>query len=276
MKVERAGELGFCFGVRRAIGMVEKLARERGGIETLGALVHNRQVLDELGRLGVRVASSPGDIHGDTIVLSAPGVSPPVEEEIRSRHIGIVDTTCPFVRRAQRAAGKLAKAGFFVIIYGDAGHPEVKSVLGWAENKGMAALDAGFLATVKLPGRTGILSQTTAIPTEFTRFAKNIIDGSFGKGSEIRVIDTICHDIRTRQQAALELARRASLMLVIGDRRSANTNRLVELCSAVTRTVLVETPADVPATLASGSIIGVTAGTSTSEQTISEVISKLE
>ena len=278
MKVERAGELGFCFGVRRAIKMLEKLARERGGVETLGAIVHNQQVLQKLAKIGIRVAAGVGDIQGDTVVVSAHGVSPQVEAEIQARHIDIIDTTCPFVRRAQATARKLASAGFFVVIYGDSDHPEVKAILGWANSQGVAALDTHFITRLdNLPRRIGILSQTTRIPAHFTEFAENIIDATFTKGSEIRIIDTICHDIRKRQADALELASRASLMLVIGDRASANTNRLVELCSTVTKTCLVQTAAEIqPSWLNGHSYIGITAGASTSEQTINEVTAKLE
>ncbi len=278
MRIERAGELGFCFGVRRAIDILKRVAPERGGVETLGALVHNRQVLQELAEMGVRVAKDVADIQGDTVVVSAHGVSPGVEAEIRARHIDIIDTTCPFVRRLQLAARKLAGAGFFVVIYGDGDHPEVKAALGWADNQGIAALDAGFITTFDSPPRRiGVLSQTTRIPGHFTEFVKNIVDATFTRDSELRVIDTICHDIRERQAAALELANRVDLMLVIGDRSSANTSRLVELCSTVTTTYLVETPADIqPSWLEGTSHIGITAGASTSEQTITEVIAKLQ
>ena len=275
MRVELAGELGFCFGVRRAINMLENLAGERGGVETLGAIVHNQQVLQELSGKGVRVARGVDEIQGDTVVVSAHGVSPQVEAEIQARHIAIIDTTCPFVRRAQLAARKLAGAGFFVIIYGDSDHPEVRAILGWANNQGVAALEPVGLDN--LPRRIGILSQTTRVPADFTEFARDIVGSTFTKGSEIRIIDTICHDIRKRQADALELAGLASLMLVIGDRNSANTNRLVKLCSTAARTYLVETAAEIqPSWLEAQARIGVTAGASISEQTINEVITRLE
>ncbi|MFC1892536.1 4-hydroxy-3-methylbut-2-enyl diphosphate reductase [Chloroflexota bacterium] len=275
MRIEKAGELGFCFGVRRAVDILEKAARERGGVETLGALVHNQQVLERLAKTGVRVAKGVNDIQGHAVVVSAHGITPQLEEEIQARNITIIDTTCPFVHRLQLATQRLADTGFFVVIYGDSDHPEVKAALGWANNQGVAALDAKKLEN--LPRRLGILSQTTRIPAHFTEFVKSVVDAAFTRDSELRVIDTICHDIRDRQAAALDLARRVELMLVIGDRSSANTNRLVELCSNVTKTFLVETAADIqPSWLQGHSHVGITAGTSTSEQTIEEVIARLE
>jgi len=128
-----------------------------------------------------------------------------------------------------------------------------------------------------LPRRLGVLAQTTQIPANFTEFAKKLIDSAFAKDSELRIIDTICHDIRRRQVAALELANRVDLMFVIGDHTSANTNRLAELCSTVTRTYLVETAEEIQSSWLQGhSHVGITGGASTAEQTINEVLAKLE
>lgn len=277
MKAEKASKTGFCFGVRRAIDMLENVARERGGVETLGAVVHNQQVLQSLAEIGVRTVSNLDDIKGDTVATSSHGISPQVEEEIRARHIDIINITCPFVRRAQVAARRLAESGFYVIIYGDADHPEVRGILGWAAGKGIAITDEKFITALdRLPRRLGILSQTTQVPARFTEFAKHIIDAALVKDSEIRIIDTICHDIRQRQAAAMELAAEVDLMLVIGGRSSANTNRLVELCSTAAKTYLVETAAEIkPAWLKGKKSIGVTAGASTAEQTVAEALTKL-
>jgi 4-hydroxy-3-methylbut-2-enyl diphosphate reductase len=278
VKIEKTGEIGFCFGVKRAIDMLEKVVAERGGVETLGAVVHNQQVLQRLAGIGVRVAKSVDDIRGDTVAISSHGVTPEVEEQLKARHIGIVDTTCPFVNRLQNAARRLARSGFFIVIYGSADHTEVKGVLGWAEGKGLATLDEKDIFKLSpLPRRLGVLSQTTQIPAHFVEFVKKLIDGSFGRDSEMRIIDTICHDIRKRQAQALELAGRVDLMLVIGGKGSANTNRLAEMCSAVTETHLIETAAEIdPAWFAGKQTIGVTSGASTAEAAIDEVLARLK
>ncbi len=278
LRIEKAAGIGFCFGVKRAINILEKVARERGGVETLGAVVHNQPVLRRLAEIGVRVAKSVDDIRGNTVAISSHGVSPQLEEEIRARHIDIINTTCPFVRRAQVAARRLARAGFFTIIYGDTDHPEVKGVLGWAKDKGVATLDERFIANFgNLPRRLGVLSQTTQIPAHFTEFVKKLIDSALAKNSELRIIDTICYDIRQRQAAALKLASRVDLMLVIGGHTSANTNHLVELCSTATKTYLVETAEEIQLSWLRGLChIGITSGASTDEQTINEVLARLE
>jgi 4-hydroxy-3-methylbut-2-enyl diphosphate reductase len=279
LRIEKAEGTGFCFGVRRALDMIEKAALKYGKIETLGAIVHNQPVLDRLGSIGVRIASRVDDIRGSVVAISAHGVSPQIEQEIRSRHINVVNTTCPFVHRAQIAARRLAKASFFVIVYGDAHHPEVKGVLGWAGNNGLASLEAKTItAGLKPPPRRlGILSQTTQIPAHFNEFTKQLICHALGKDSELRIVDTICHDIRERQSQALRLAHRVGLMLVIGGHNSANTNRLAQICSEVTKTYLIETASEIqPSWLKGKHHIGITAGASTADETIDEVITRLK
>ncbi len=278
IRIEQASEIGLCFGVRRAIDILEKVASERGGVETLGAVVHNQQVLQRLAGIGVRQAKGVDDIQGGIVAIGAHGIAPSVEAEIQARHIEIIDTTCPFVHRAQLAARRLAESGFFVVIYGEADHPEVKSVLGWANDRGMATLDEKFMGRLRQRHRRlGVLSQTTQIPTHFNQFVKKLIDSTFGKDCELRVIDTICHDIRKRQEAALKLASRVDLMLVIGGHSSANTKRLAEVCFMATKTYLVETADEIqPSWLQGQYHIGITAGASTAIETVNEVLMKLE
>jgi len=278
LRIEKAAGIGFCFGVRRAIDIVERAVRKRGEVETLGAIVHNQPVLQRLASIGVRIAGGVSDIKGNVVVTSAHGVSPQIEAQIRARGIEIINTTCPFVHRAQTAARKLDRAGFWVIVYGDANHPEVKGILGWANDRGVATLDAASIARLKpLPRRLGVLSQTTQIPTYFSEFVKKLIDLALTKDSELRIADTICHEFRERQASSLELASRVDLMLVIGGHNSANTDHLARLCSVVTNTYLVETAAEIQSPWFQGqSSVGITAGASTAEETIEEVVAKLE
>ena len=277
MKIEQAADLGFCFGVKRALATLEEVARGKGGVEALGALVHNQQVMSRLESLGVRVIRDIDEITGNTIVISSHGVGPKVLEIIKERGIEIVDTTCPFVQRAQKAAHRLAEAGYFTIIYGDLNHPEVKGILGWADGHGMATLSPKDLDTMELPRHIGLLSQTTQVPSSFIEFVKIATEKALVKDAELRIVDTVCHDIRRRQATTLALARRADVMLVIGGHHSANTRHLVELCAPVTATHLVETADEIDPTWLDGKeLIGVTAGASTAPETIEEVVKRLE
>jgi 4-hydroxy-3-methylbut-2-en-1-yl diphosphate reductase len=278
MKIIKAKELGFCYGVRRAVEMLEKAAREYGSLETLGAVVHNEQVSKRLDKLGIHVIKNIQEIKSPVVAISSHGISPDIEAELRQKAATVIDTTCPFVRRAQIAARRLAEASFFVVIYGESGHPEVKGILGHAQNHGMATLDSKDIEMLEpTPRRLGLLSQTTQIPENFNNFVKNIIDSTLKRDAEIRILDTICHDIRTRQSMSLDLASQVDLMLVIGGKSSANTRRLLELCSTKTETHMIEKAEEIDAGwLKDKNRIGITSGTSTAGFSITEVVKKLK
>ncbi|MDD4635692.1 MAG: 4-hydroxy-3-methylbut-2-enyl diphosphate reductase [Dehalococcoidales bacterium] len=272
-----ASNMGFCQGVRRAIERVSEVARLQNGVETLGALVHNRQVQAKLEESGIRAVGNVAEIGGNTVVISAHGVAPRILDEIKEKQISVIDTTCPYVTRAQQAASRLHNAGYYVIVFGDADHVEVKGIIGWAQGEGIATLDTESISRAGLlPKKLGILSQTTQIPSRFADFVAGIISSPLFRDRELRIIDTICHDSRHRQAETLELARGCDLVFVIGGRHSANTRHLKEMCAEVTETHLVETAAEIePSLLAGKKRVGVTAGASTDDATIEAVIERL-
>jgi 4-hydroxy-3-methylbut-2-enyl diphosphate reductase len=276
MEIEKASDLGFCFGVRRAIKLVEEAARKQGPLQTLGPIVHNRQVIEELKAKGIEVAPGLHAIDSETVAIASHGIAPQVVDMLESRGLKVIDATCPLVQRAQRAARRLAAAGFFVLVFGDSAHSEVRGILGWAGDNALAALEAPKLE--RLPRRVGVLSQTTQSAANFARFLQQLINSGIASLSELRIINTICEATTKRQQAALELAGRVDLMIVIGGRDSANTRHLAESCAAAgVETHHVETAAELdPAWLVNRHRIGVTAGASTPDWIIDEVITKLE
>jgi 4-hydroxy-3-methylbut-2-enyl diphosphate reductase len=275
MEIEKAAELGFCTGVRRAIDILEKAAQEFGPLLTLGPVVHNQRVMDRLAQFGVKAAKGFDQLEGSTVAISSHGLSPDVVERIGARGLRIIDTTCPFVRRAQVAAKRLAEAGIFVIVFGDDNHPEVQGVLGWAKGKGLAAIELPSFDS--LPQRIGILSQTTQSFSSFTYFISSFADTYLALISELRIVNTICDATRKRQEAALELAKRVDMVLVVGSRGSANTRRLNEICSAVVETHLIDGAGEIdPVWLRNDKRIGVTAGASTPDEAIEEVVARLE
>jgi 4-hydroxy-3-methylbut-2-enyl diphosphate reductase len=188
--------------------------------------------------------------------------------------IEIIDTTCPSVKRVQLAAQRLMKAGFYVVIYGDAQHPEVKGILGWAQGQGQATMDIKTIASLDaIPRRLGVLSQTTQVPENFTRFVKDLINATLTRGVEIHIIDTICEGVRNRQSQTLALASRVDLMLVIGSLNSANTRRLLELSSPYTEAHLIGSADEInPDWIKGKNKVGITSGTSTSTENIDDVI----
>jgi 4-hydroxy-3-methylbut-2-enyl diphosphate reductase len=272
IEIEKASEMGFCFGVRRAIDLVERAARERGPLQSLGALVHNRQVVERLEGCGVSVAASLDDVTSSIVAITSHGVGPDVIQDAKSRGFAIVDATCPFVRKAQVVAQRLGRAGFWVLVYGDAAHPEVRGVLGWAGEDASASLEVPDLDS--LPDRVGVLCQTTQSQDRFGDFVSRIINQKLAQFSELRVFNTVCDATRRHQASALELAERVDLMFVVGGQDSANTRRLAKICSdAGVRTRHIETAADIdPDWLRGHDRVGVTAGASTPDEVIDRVV----
>ncbi|MCL2140140.1 MAG: 4-hydroxy-3-methylbut-2-enyl diphosphate reductase [Dehalococcoidia bacterium] len=277
IEIRRADNIGFCMGVRRAVDTILKVAQQHVAVETMGALVHNQQVLGKLENSGVRIVNDASEIQGNVVVISAHGVGPKITQKLESRGVNVIDTTCPFVKRAQMAARRLFKAGFYTIVYGDGQHPEVKGILGWADGNGMATLEAGQLKNkVDLPRKLGLLSQTTQIPSAFATFTKEVLDIALVKDVEIHIIDTLCHDIRRRQADTLEMAKTSDTVFVIGGRNSANTKHLFELCATVVETYQIETASEIKLEWIKGKKrVGVTAGASTDDETIDEVMARL-
>lgn len=277
VRIEKASQLGFCFGVRRALKILDKAAGECGTIATLGTVVHNRDVVNNLARQGIAVISDLEHFKGKTVAISSHGVSPQLLSQIESCDFEVIDTTCPTVRSAQKAVKELVDTGFGVIIFGDAAHPEVKGLLGWAGDKAIATLDGAELADADLPKKLGILAQTTQGRLKFAEFVKTVINVTFPRVKEMRIINTLCDETQKRQEAAIELARKSDLMIVVGGRDSANTRRLAEACSPLVETHFIEAAAEIRKGWLKGKKhIGVTAGTSTPDEAIEKVVARLK
>ncbi len=279
MQITKTEETGFCFGVKRALKTLEEAAKKHGVVETVGPVVHNQQVVDQFTRLGVKVVADPDDVKGNVAVISSHGLPPQASDKLKSRRLTIIDTTCPNVRKAQLAAKRLSEAGFWLVVFGDPAHPEVKAILGWADQQGMATLESSDVARLdKYPKRVGILSQTTRNESDFTRFVNDLTSLLLPHVQELSVLNTLCDVTRRRQAAALDLARKVDLMIVVGGRNSANTRILAEICaSAGTETHHIETATEIQDSwLRHGRLVGVTSGTSIPDNVIDEVVLKLK
>ena len=277
MRIEKAEKLGLCFGVKRAIKLLKEAANKYGKVETLGPLAHNRLLVEELASLGIKPINHLDQAQGSTLAITTHGTSPMTLSEIRVRHINIIDTTCPIVHKAQDTANELAEAGFDVIIFGDAEHSEVKGLIGWAGDKGIAALNMKQIdRSGKLPSRLGIISQTTQTQVAFIKFTRQLMDMVGPEVEEMRLINTLCKVTQGQQEAAIKLARRSQLIIVIGGSNSANARHLVEICSPLVETYLVETAEEVNNSWLLGKQnIGITAGASTPDEAVEELIAKL-
>ena len=275
MQIEKARELGLCFGVRRAVTMLRDAARRYGALQTLGPLAHNRLLLKELEALGVTTVDSPIRLTGPAVVVSAHGVGPDTMGLLRQRGFTVIDTTCPNVGRAQHIAADMARQGLTIVIFGDSRHVEVRGLLGWAGERGIATLDSATLepsCTTSAPAGVGIIAQTTQRVEEFTAFAQRVCATVLAGSQEVRIANTLCDATRRRQAAAADLARTVDAMIVIGGHASANTQRLAETCKTIVETYLVETADEIEESLLRGkNRIGLTAGASTPDSSIREV-----
>ena len=277
MEILLARDMGFCWGVRRAIDIMEKAADEKGEIISLGPIVHNPQVVRELEERGVRTAGDLSDGDSLPVAITAHGVGPEVLEDARSRGNEVIDTTCPIVTRSQRWAKKMAEAGFTLVIFGDPNHREVRGVLAWAGANAIAIQD-GYPLPADLPSRLAVISQTTQSPERFAEFLSRLMQEHIGKISELRVINTLCDVTSSQQAAARELAQEVDLVLVVGGRSSANTRHLLDVCKEEGSVAYhVEGPDDLMAEWLKGcERVGVTAGASTPDSAVEAVVRRVQ
>ncbi len=289
MEIEVAREIGLCFGIRRAIKLLTEAASKHGKVEILGPVAHNQRLVQQLHKAGVNMIASLEETTGKVVAIPTHGVSPDTVSQMEAHKLHIIDATCPIVKRAQLAAAELARADFTIIIFGEEEHSEVKGLLGWAQEKGMAALSmkqiivptqgnviASEAKQSLLSSRFGVISQTTQSKASFTDFTSQLISTFMSKTTEIRIINTLCQAIQARLETATKLARKSQLIIVIGGHNSANTKRLAEACSSIVETHLVETAEEIAQSWLDGKHgIGITAGASTPDEAIQEVIAKL-
>ncbi len=276
LEVFLANYLGFCYGVKRAI----KIARENavGKCCTLGPIIHNPQMVERLKAEGVDSADDLSAVSEGTVIIRSHGVGPKVYEKIKAKGLKTVDATCPHVKRAQSAARELVNEGYNVVIIGEKNHPEVKSIFEWAE-KNTTIIETETEAE-KFPPckKLGIVSQTTVSGTHF----KNVVLKLLEKSSDIRILRTICTATYQRQQAAMELAEKVDVMLVVGGRNSANTTKLARLCENKCKTFHIETAEEISPDFFTGNEksnslkVGITAGASTPDWIIREVETRLK
>ena len=272
-----ARDMGFCWGVRRAIDIMEKAAADKGEIASLGPIVHNPQVVRDLEGKGVRITSEPPDGVAGPVAITAHGVGPQMLEEARARSTEVVDTTCPIVTRSQRWAKKMAAAGFTVVVFGDPKHREVRGVLAWAGGNALALGDGDGIPD-DLPTRLAVISQTTQSPERFALFVSELMQKRMGEISELRVINTLCDATSSQQAAARELAQEVDLILVVGGRSSANTRHLLKVCREEgTPAYQIESAEELRAEWLRGcQRVGATAGASTPESAVEAVVRRVQ
>src|SRR6476659_8532099 len=276
MKVLLADEYGFCFGVERAVEMVEEAIANGASVRTLGPLIHNPQEMQRLAHEGVTTIQEPIQIkRGETAVIRAHGVTPEVQRELEEKASKVVDATCPFVTRVQKLAARAAAQDRHVIVIGSPDHPEMIGVKGYAPDHAFVIRDETEVAALPPLRNPLVVAQTTIKAKTFFDTAEAVK----GKTSDsVEIINTICSATRDRQEAARALAGMVDAFYIIGGRHSSNSVKLLAVCKEqCEKSYLVETEDEIdPADLKGVERVGVTAGASTPEWLIERIVQHLE
>ncbi|MBN2704850.1 MAG: 4-hydroxy-3-methylbut-2-enyl diphosphate reductase [Deltaproteobacteria bacterium] len=278
-----AGTAGFCFGVRRAVNLAEEAPQKYPGlkIRTLGPIIHNPQVVTQLAEIGVAQVNSIDELDSGVVIVRSHGITRQLTQQLQEQpSLTIIDATCPFVRRAQEIVAQMSADGYLVIIIGEPEHPEVTGLISYGRPETTLVisrpedLPADLINNTKLSPRIALLAQTT----QSQQVYHEVISALLARKGELRCFNTICTATSDRQSEALRLAESCDLMLVIGGRNSANTNRLFALCrEKQSSSYHIETASDLhPEWFKDKRIIGISAGASTPQWLIDEVCQKLK
>ena len=275
MRVIVAKYAGFCFGVSRAVELVEQAVAAGGPVVTLGPIIHNRHVVAHFEAEGIRVIQSPGEAPpGSTVVLRSHGVSRAVMQELETLPVTVIDATCPFVKRIHRIVSQAEAEGRLPVIIGSRSHPEVQAISGWCSRSLVFETPQELAAWAEGPEHDPdlpicMVSQTTS--TEILwKLCVEIVKKQF---TNPKIFDTICKATEYRQSEAAKLSESCRAMVVVGDAMSANTRRLAAICrERCPRTYLVDEASELAALDFGGAdLVGITAGASTPAWIIKEV-----
>ncbi len=272
MKVIVAKTAGFCFGVKRAVDMAFEMAKKKQkGVYTLGPIIHNPQVIKKLSDKGIAPMEDISKLGIKTIIIRTHGIPLHLMNKISAAGYTIVDATCPFVKKAQHYAKLLNEEGYQVIILGDMKHPEVQGLMSYAGEDALVVDGKKSLPRIKR--NVGIVVQTTQ-PIEAL---KKLFGKVIGQAKEVKVYNTICSSTALRLKETEEMSKRVDAMIVVGGKNSANTTQLAMLCQSLSvPTYHIETASELsPKWMQGIRKVGITAGASTPDWIIKDVIKKV-
>ncbi len=269
-----ASNAGFCFGVRRAINSVYENLDYPLPLYTLGPIIHNPTVVAELSEKGVRVAESIEDISDGKVVIRSHGVGPNVYDQIKAMDLEYIDATCPYVKRIHRLVEEFQGNGYDIIIIGESNHPEVIGIKGWCKDQAYVINNREDVDRLPKMEKACVVAQTTTRRDKWDDILAKLYD----KVKVIKEYNTICYATIQRQKEAQSIAKTADKMLVIGGKNSSNTKKLFNICkSYCENTFAIETVSDIDFNVFdSRDVVGITAGASTPDWIIKEVVEKMK
>ncbi|MCF6465129.1 bifunctional 4-hydroxy-3-methylbut-2-enyl diphosphate reductase/30S ribosomal protein S1 [Clostridium sp. Cult2] len=276
MEIYIAEHAGYCFGVKRAVTIAEKTMKDSGGVNTysLGPLIHNPQVVDKLKEAGLRVIDDVESIENGKVIIRSHGIPYKVQRKIEDLNLELIDTTCPYVKSVHKKVKEYNDKGYKIVIIGNKNHPEVIGINGWCNDDGIIINNVDEAENVSTYDKICIVSQTTNTLEKF----KMLSDIVSKKGKEVKMFNTICNATNLRQNACKELAKKVEAMIVIGGYHSSNTNKLVDISKMYRDNVYhIELPKDLPLQeIVKFNTIGITAGASTPDWIIKEVVNTMD
>ena len=274
MQVFLPPEIGFCFGVKRALRLVTNELKKEGKIYSLGGLIHNPQVIEDLKRKGVVFVSDLSQVKGGTVIIRSHGADPSLIRRAKGKGLKVIDATCPYVAKVQKIAKFLSQNSYRIVIVGLSTHPEIKGVMASVgERKTFVVKDSQEIKKIPFTGKIGVVVQTTESLDNFSDIVKNLVK----RGKECRVFNTICKVIRRRQEETKKLAKKVEVLIVVGGHNSSNTSQLAKLSQSMgVKTYFVEKEEDLDSVEWQGiKRVGITGGTSTPEELIVKIRNRL-
>ena len=273
MKVYIATSYGFCSGVKKSISLAEKILSLKGEVYTLGALVHNPKVIEELSKKGIKVLGKDEIVEGKALIVRAHGLPQRDIDFYKSLGNEIYDATCPLVKKVQVLAEYLKNNKYKVIIIGEKNHPEVIGILSYTDNQGIVIEYESDIEKVEYYPKIGIVFQTTQSFDNAIQKVNLIMN----KGKEIRIFNTICPETIERQEKAKKLSKIVDVALVLGGKNSANTRRLYITLSLKVPTYHIENLEEIDKNwFKEDSKVGIITGTSTPNNFVEEVLALLK
>jgi len=272
-KIKIAQSSGFCFGVKRAIDLAEKVAGNNKKVYTFGPLIHNPQEVKRLDKEGIKVIEEHSKIRKGILVLRTHGIEQKIHEKLsKRRNIEVIDATCPFVKRAQDIVKKLSYKSEQIVIVGEKTHPEVIALVSYGKGKCVVVEEKKDIKKIRKTDVIHIVSQTTQSPKQFN----NIVE-CISKISKVKIYNTICRATFDRQSAAERLAKSVDIMIVIGGKNSGNTRRLYQICSKIVKTYHIENVEEIKKSWFNNrTMVGITAGASTPNWIIENIKRRIE
>ncbi|WP_290770567.1 bifunctional 4-hydroxy-3-methylbut-2-enyl diphosphate reductase/30S ribosomal protein S1 [Anaerofustis sp.] len=273
MNIIKAKSAGYCFGVNNAVNMAYEASQNKKKVYTLGPLIHNAFVTNELKEKGVDIIDDLDKIDEGTVIIRSHGVGKYIYDKIKAKNLKLIDATCPYVKSIQNKVEKYHNKGYTIIIVGDKSHPEVIGVNGWCENEAHVIFSKEEAELFNTDNNVCIVAQTTIIESLFNDIV-NIIEENC---ANVVVFNTICNATSVRQEEASLIASEVEAMVVVGDTHSSNTKKLVEISKSKCKNVFfVENASDLDDAIKEYKNIGLTAGASTPTQLIEEVMNTMD